>query len=395
MEIQQTKELIWQTPDELRDLAKNRVLITNELLALCSSSFYKPIWLLELARGTKESNKRPAVTFLYVAARGMDTAEDPNPRKISREKRIELIDAQVRIYDQLAKRKPSDSIDDLIEDFSRMSRALKPAVMNDDEAILMDSLAEGGLLRDIRRYASPGATEAITKCCAKMAIGMKQFIRHKTIETFNHLNEYCGYVAGDVGVGLNDIVASDDGVQLSDMSAQKFGQALQTVNVIKGIAGDKKRGVSYVPLEIMDGLKNQEFFDMSSTRGRFARKKALDSLISHARESLRDSGSYLVAIPPELTGYQAFATAPFLAAVETLTAMENAGAEAVFRGERDAIKMKDGTFHNISNFAYSLALGDGKKTAEFLKLYRESQDKQDNDKYCFNPGRFEKWAKEL
>lgn len=398
MDIKDIEGLRWPRSEKLRKAATNRTLTPNDLLALKSRSFYLPIWMLQLTRGNDETNKRPIITNLYNILREQDTIEDANPQKIDSQTKINTIDNFVYIINQLSRRNPSESIDDLVKnELAKLTKLLKTGVMDEDERVFVEHFGRGGVLESIRADATRPVKEAIFMCTTSMATGMKRFLENGKIDTMQKLDEYCSYVAGDVGTALNRIIEHSDKIKLDDNGAKIFGLSLQKTNVLKNIHEDwTKRGVLYLPKELLSDVANEKLFDMENSCGRSTRESALKEMILNTRKDLRTSLDYIVSIPESLTGYQGFAMIPFLAAIETLRAMESGGAEAVFSGKEDAIKMSQESFHNISRFTYSLmSLENGKRSKDFMTLYREDQDAKEHNKYCFDNKRFEKWTKEL
>ncbi len=397
MEIREIEGLRWPTPEKLRRIAERKPLSSNELLALKSRSFYLPIHMLQLARGNEETNKREIITDLYNVLREQDTIEDANPNIMDTSSKVVLMRQFVYILNQITRREPSEPIDDLIrENLSGLTEILVKGVMNKDEEIFVRSFGKGGVLERIRATATGDIKDAILTCVASMEVGMERFLKKNRIEKIPELEEYCSYVAADVGKALNRIVKHSDVVDLDDGGAKMFGRSLQMTNVLKNINEDwTERRVIYLPKELYPDVSDEELFDMENSHGRSVRKEALDTMVSNTRRDLRKSADYIGSVPGKLSGYQAFTMIPFFTAVETLRAMEKGGAEAVFRGDGKAVKASPEAFQNIARFSYSLALGGGKMTEEFMELYKQAQDREEHSKYCFDPERFEKWSKEL
>lgn len=406
MEIHQIpeKDFKWPKPEELKKKATQGYLSSNELLALKSRSFYLPIWMLQLVRGNQETNKKAIVTNLYNILRQQDTIEDADPDKLNQQTRIDLIDEFTRIIDQLCRRSPTESIDDLVQGspdspgipgrLAKLTEILKTGVMDDEERIFVEHFGKGRVLENIKEYETLGVKEAISGCVSKMAIGMKSFIRDGKINTLKDLDEYCGYVAGDVGIALNKIIEHDDGFQLDNDMARIFGLALQKVNVMKNIREDwVKRSVVYLPREYLGDISNEELFDVTNSNGENARKTSLEVMLKNARAGLNTAAGYIMAIPEPLTGYQAFTMIPLFAAAETLLEIDKAGADEVFSRE---VKMKPEAFMKIGMFVYSLAiLENGRKVKEFVRSYKEAQENEDYNKFSFSNGGFKEWSKRL
>jgi farnesyl-diphosphate farnesyltransferase len=387
--------LEWPKPDELKRIASERTLSSNELLALKSRSFYLPIWMLELTRGRDECNKRTIVTALYNILREQDTIEDANPAAIPAQAKIKMIDHFGYIMNNVVKRSPSEPISDLISDLELMTTTLLPGAMDDDEKVFLEQFAKGSVLEDVRANATQTTKEHILLCVGSMATGMKRFLEHGKIDTKEQMAEYCSYVAGDVGVALNRLVDSVDKVRLDDNCAKTFGRSLQQINIIKNIHEDwKKRGVVYVPKELYADVDNETLFNPESKEGKSARKSVLETMIADTTKDLKMSADYIVSIPQGLTGYRGFTAIPFFAAIETLRAIEAAGAEKLFGGEEGAAKISPEVFGNIASFAYQIMrLQEGKKAGEFMQSYRDALLDRPKE-YSFEPRRFEIWTEE-
>ena len=394
VELREIKGLRWPRPQEIIEISKRRNLTSNELLALLSRTFYPPIWLLELNIGKNENNKRRPITDFYNVLRFIDTIEDARPEILSIETKRNLIDSFVRVIEKVQRRNKSESIEDLVSnELTTITNTLKPGVMNQYEEAFVEHFRRGGVLRSMKKNASDLERRAIYMCTSSMAIGMKDFLGKK-IDTIERLREYCDYVAGYVGTALTEIVDCSDGVQLKE--ARMFGRALQIVNVLKDPKDDyEKRRVVYLPEELLGGLSHEELFNPDSVSGKQIRRAALNTMISHARDSLRQSMDYVSSIPERLTGYRGFTMIPLFAAIETLNRMKREGAEAVFNGKKEAIKMGEGTGYNLGRFVYSiLKFEDGKRTDKFLELYKKSLS-EDPERYSFEPGKFEEWTKDF
>jgi farnesyl-diphosphate farnesyltransferase len=168
---------------------------------------------------------------------------------------------------------------------------------------------------------------AVGKCVTVMCGGMADFsMRQQSIatagtgaliESVEDLDRYCWFVAGTVGEMLCDLFI--DHARIPEPRAAKmralgvsFGTGLQLVNILKDVAEDRSRGVSWLPgtLVAAEGVAGAQ---------RTLQAKAL----RHLEEAL----AYTLTIPRLQRGIRLFCLWPLLMAVETLALLvENAGA---------------------------------------------------------------------
>src|SRR3989338_9739217 len=97
-------------------------------------------------------------------------------------------------------------------------------------------------------------------------------------------------------------------------------------------------------------MNPQELFYSKDKVAKDMRENVFESLYSLARENLKDSAGYVSSIPDYLSGYKAFCFSPLVTAIETWKLMYHSGAEKVFGGQNDAIKITRPEFLNILLF---------------------------------------------
>jgi farnesyl-diphosphate farnesyltransferase len=111
---------------------------------------------------------------------------------------------------------------------------------------------------------------------------------------------------------------------------REFGLALQTVNVIRGLHADWRRGWVYVPRSFAgDGAHAADIFAGETDPQLEAR--VLDRLVDKAQRHLAAASEYLRRIPRRCNGIRLFCLLPYLFAVRTLA--KSRGNTAVFREE--------------------------------------------------------------
>jgi farnesyl-diphosphate farnesyltransferase len=178
------------------------------------------------------------------------------------------------------------------------------------------------------RTLPPPAQAIVRRWVLEMIRGMRKFvlaypagIRIQTVEEYK---EYCYYVAGTVGYLLTDLwrayVPSIDNARYEALRANSraFAQALQTVNILKDVAGDAGRDNSiYVPEQLLraHGTGQSSILE----RDRAAQNQAaLDALIRLAWDDLEHATAYLLAIPRRAWAIRRSCALPLLFAYATL-----------------------------------------------------------------------------
>ena len=178
--------------------------------------------------------------------------------------------------------------------------------------------------------ALPDASRAIVRrWVAEMAGGMKKFvllyphgIRIQTVEEFR---EYCYYVAGTVGYLLTDLWYAHAPAAVGRRRYERlrercraFGEALQTVNILKDVAHDATvENAIYVPEQLLreHGGSHQALL---APEGAEASRRAVERLVQLAWADLDEARRYLLLIPRRLVGIRRFCLLPLLYAHATL-----------------------------------------------------------------------------
>lgn len=234
---------------------------------------------------------------------------------------------------------------DTVEDTTRLTAARKAELL----ALFAGSLEEGGPLPDalqaafaeprndeeelahhadavLREFRRMEASEraAIRPWVKEMSGGMADFVLKQGDATpegpailtdIAELERYCYYVAGTVGHLLTALFILHDGrmrVQRQEelrALATSFGLGLQLTNIIKDVADDRRRGVSYVPRELME-------------RSGEGPGDALGPLIQKARGHLRDALEYCTRLPRRQYRVRLFCLTSLYFAIRTLRLAE-------------------------------------------------------------------------
>jgi farnesyl-diphosphate farnesyltransferase len=170
----------------------------------------------------------------------------------------------------------------------------------------------------------------------EMVVGMRRFVltypdglRLASIEEFR---TYCYYVAGTVGHLLTELWRAHSHAVTARVEerllphCEAFGEALQTVNILKDIAWDAEReNAIYVPADLLEsrGSSQEDLLERSQ---RAANRSALQPLIDLARNDLEQAVAYIETIPLHAPRVRLFCALPVLFAVATLRELERSEA---------------------------------------------------------------------
>jgi farnesyl-diphosphate farnesyltransferase len=180
------------------------------------------------------------------------------------------------------------------------------------------------------RFATlPGRTRAIVRrWVTEMAVGMKKFVflypDGIRIQTVDEFREYCYYVAGTVGYLLTDLwhehspVVGRERYERLRERCRAFGEALQTVNILKDVAHDARVENSvYVPEQLLREHGSSQAALLAADRLGESRS-AIDRLIRLAWADLDEARAYLLLIPRRALRIRLFCILPLLYAHATL-----------------------------------------------------------------------------
>ena len=175
----------------------------------------------------------------------------------------------------------------------------------------------------------PERTRAIVvRWVAEMIVGMRKFVglypKGIRIQTLAEYREYCYYVAGTVGCMLTELwreharsIGEREYAALWER-CQKFGEALQTVNILKDIAWDAEHeNAIYIPAGSLaeHGSGHDTLLDAAHMEGN---KAAVGSFIELAWKDLDEALEYLYRVPRRAVAIRAFCVLPLLYAYATL-----------------------------------------------------------------------------
>ncbi|MDQ2908560.1 MAG: squalene/phytoene synthase family protein [Candidatus Eremiobacteraeota bacterium] len=221
------------------------------------------------------------------------------------------------------------------------------------------------LIFDLLHSLPKGSAEIVGRWTCELARGMSEFVgRYPSgirIQTLPEYRRYCYYVAGTVGHLLTDLwmfhspyVRARDHERLL-VNCEAFGEALQTINILKDIAWDiEHENAAYIPEDLLRarGSSHQTILHGD---WRIQNREALVALTQLARDDIRKSLDYFNAIPRMALQIRLFCLLPILFAVATLreiersTAMLQSGGNVkITRGEVRSLILA-GSVSTISN----------------------------------------------
>lgn len=190
----------------------------------------------------------------------------------------------------------------------------------------------------------------------EMVVGMKKFVNlyphGLRIQTLEEYKEYCYYVAGTVGYLLTDLwyehspYINRATYQALRKTCAEFGEALQTVNILKDIAWDAEHeNAIYVPQDALEehSSSHDRILDPSFLQQNHA---AIKSLVELAWTDLDKAADYLTTLPHRAIPIRLFCILPLMFAYATLrditqsTAMLHSGGNVkITRSEVKALIM--------------------------------------------------------
>ncbi len=201
-----------------------------------------------------------------------------------------------------------------------------------------DHNADVALTKNLERVLNvyntfhPEVQKMIATWVVEMTLGMKKYAQSSAkrkkqfLRSMKELDEYMYYVAGTVGHLLTSLFTYfsnkiTPGISKKlEIFSESFGKGLQMVNIIRDMAGDLKRGQSYIPDEILHkyALTRQSIFESSN---RDNAELLFDELIGTAVDHLDQALAYVVNIPKEEARIRIFCLLPLFWAMQTLSAI--------------------------------------------------------------------------
>lgn len=262
-----------------------------------------------------------AVNVAYLLCRIADTIEDDNGTAPAT--RAELLEQFLRT---LTDREAADA-------FPALAAGLK------GDAAHLKLVRHADLVLVLFRTLPPRTRDRVAHWVREMGAGMAKFVRTYPdgirIQTLAEYKEYCYYVAGTVGFMLTELWhehAAAVGTREYDRllgKCQAFGEALQTVNILKDIAWDAEHENSiYIPAQDL-ARHGSGHATLLSPAHEEHNHKAVGHFIDLARRDLDDALEYTLLIPRRAFRIRAFCVLPLLFAYATLRDL--AGTRAMLR----------------------------------------------------------------
>lgn len=251
-----------------------------------------------------------AVLCGYLIARIADTVEDDPKASVS---------AKTALLDQL---------NYCFEDASICDRYPHLAQSITGDPAHLELLHQTHQVFALYRSLPSASQQTLQHWLTEMIMGMKKFVslypNGLRIQTLKEYKEYCYYVAGTVGYLLTDLwyehspFVSRNTYQVLRETCAEFGEALQTVNILKDIAWDAEYENSiYVPQDALEahGSSHETILDptfLTQNHG------AIKSLVELAWTDLDKSADYLTTLPQACIPIRMFCILPLMFAYATL-----------------------------------------------------------------------------
>jgi farnesyl-diphosphate farnesyltransferase len=192
------------------------------------------------------------------------------------------------------------------------------------------------LVFDLLQSLPQPMIDIVTRWTKELTEGMSRFVGRYPdgirIQTMDEYRRYCYYVAGTVGHLLTELwYCSSPAVRRSDyermlVDCEAFGEALQTINILKDIAWDiEHENAAYIPEDLLRarGSSHQTILNGDWV---VQNREALVALVELAKEDIRKSLDYFNAIPKAAIRIRLFCLLPILFAVATLREIERSSA---------------------------------------------------------------------
>lgn len=236
-------------------------------------------------------------------------------------------------------------VSDYLEDNTTLDAGRKAALLEAWAAALHGNPPDPGLLEHLGTTEDPSpdamaahhvseilqalvhlplpAQRSIRTHTRDSTLGMARWVlRGPVINTEDDLDDYMHQVAGRVGYLITELFSlasrrvesrRDEMMELG----REFGLALQTVNIVRGLPLDIKRGWFFVPDDFLqDGIASGD--DFLAERNREAAMAVVERLLQKASRHFQAAERYIALLPRFQGKMRYFCLLPFLFGVRTL-----------------------------------------------------------------------------
>ncbi|HYZ17099.1 MAG TPA: squalene/phytoene synthase family protein [Candidatus Acidoferrum sp.] len=250
----------------------------------------------------------------YLLCRIADTVEDD--LFVTAERKAALLDQFVACFDD-------PSVADLYGACS--------AELTADEPYL-ELVASTGHVFLTWRMLDPDSRRILRRWVEEMVGGMRRFVLQNReglrIASVPEFREYCYYVAGTVGHLLTELwhahspLVGPRTYERLLLDCEAFGEALQTVNILKDIPWDAEHENSiYIPRDLLLAAGSTQDVLLRADY-RAANRRALQPLMELAQDDIERSLRYIEAIPAAAMRIRLFCVLPILFAIATMRELE-------------------------------------------------------------------------
>ena len=182
------------------------------------------------------------------------------------------------------------------------------------------TLHEPAILAMVQSFPDP-IRDIIFRYVVEMSEGMVLFLKQQDengvlhFESDEQLDQYCYFVAGTVGLMMNEIFATISGNDKTGAkeSAVELGIGLQLTNIVKDIRKDRLRNIHYCPVGRTPHWPNQ-----ASIRPVDDPNWEIYSLASATISHLTGGKEYILGLESNSTQYKRFCIINYLMAWKTL-----------------------------------------------------------------------------
>jgi len=266
-----------------------------------------------------EKNIMVPILLGYLEARIMDNFEDENAGKsIENKKRVKYIKKTISVIQNPESLKSKRNMEDI-------ARAAADFVSNPHYLNLAQNMNK---VMVVHKTMDKHAQKTISLWYGRMAEGMQKYLS-KRIDTFQHLDEYCYYVAGTVAGMFTDLIVKNaenitkQQEKILRIKQNHFGLLLQKVNIIRDfrqdIINNEKIFWPHNLFREHDILPHEAINRMNEAKSMVILKK----MIGQSKKHITHVKKYISNIPQDFPGFRNAAIINILLGVETLAKIKN------------------------------------------------------------------------